>query len=306
MGDPIRVRRVELTTPDGVIRGLVATLDLSSPRLELVTTEPLSAERTGGDPRVEARLTSVDEWMRETGCVFATNANYFGRLEEDDTLLAKARGWQPGERVDVLGFSISNGRVVSPARVWNGRGDPSVLIGPDMVARFGYFTDEDAASMKLDGPIGELDRTGNGSASRVQQEAGKPAKAMFAVAGLGAAKDEPDLWTLLVERGENRGLTARSQPTKRHPRSAIGATRDGRTLILAAIDGRQPEHSVGITLPELADLMIAEGAWDAINLDGGGSTSMIIALPSGGFITNKPSDGRFRPVGNHLGARIRR
>jgi hypothetical protein len=82
----------------------------------------------------------------------------------------------------------------------------------------------------------------------------------------------------------------------REPRTAIGVSRDRRTLILAVVDGRS-SRSVGMTLAELAVLMRDLGAEDALNLDGGGSTTMW--LRSDGVV-NTPSDGSQREVANHL------
>ena len=90
-------------------------------------------------------------------------------------------------------------------------------------------------------------------------------------------------------------------PKVRHPRTAAGVTADGHTLILLAIDGRQPGHSLGVALPELADLMLELGAVDAVNLDGGGSTSFYLRRADGSVVTNQPSGGKWRPVANHLG-----
>jgi len=70
----------------------------------------------------------------------------------------------------------------------------------------------------------------------------------------------------------------------RHPRTAAGVRADG-TLLFVTVDGRRPEESVGMSLPELTDLMLELGAVSAINLDGGGSTSMVIE----GRIVNHPS-----------------
>lgn len=72
--------------------------------------------------------------------------------------------------------------------------------------------------------------------------------------------------------------------TDRHPRTAIASLRDGRAL-LAVVDGRQP-GSIGMTLAELAGLLIEFGAVEAMNLDGGGSTTMVVK----GAIVNRPSD----------------
>lgn len=79
----------------------------------------------------------------------------------------------------------------------------------------------------------------------------------------------------------------------RHPRTAIGVTEDGR-LLLVTVDGRQP-MSGGMSLYELAQLMRQLGATDAINLDGGGSTTLAIR---GGLVVNSPSEGKERPVAN--------
>ncbi len=75
-----------------------------------------------------------------------------------------------------------------------------------------------------------------------------------------------------------------------NPRTAAGIAQDGRRLILAVIDGRTPQDA-GMTLRQTAELMLALGAPDAINLDGGGSTTMVVADSSGGLhIVNHPSD----------------
>ncbi len=76
-----------------------------------------------------------------------------------------------------------------------------------------------------------------------------------------------------------------------HPRTASGITADGR-LILLVVDGRQ-RSSRGVDLPELAGILASTGAVSGINLDGGGSTSLIVA----GVLVNRPSgDGIQREV----------
>ncbi len=71
----------------------------------------------------------------------------------------------------------------------------------------------------------------------------------------------------------------------RHPRTAVAKLKDGKFLMVT-VDGRQPAVSVGMTLPELADYLLFLGAIDAMNLDGGGSTTMVLD----GKVVNKPSD----------------
>lgn len=90
---------------------------------------------------------------------------------------------------------------------------------------------------------------------------------------------------------------------ERNPRTAAGIARGGRQLILVAVDGREYENA-GMTLRELGDLMLGLGARDAINLDGGGSTTMVYADPDSAGrlrIANHPSDkGGERTVGDAL------
>lgn len=81
-----------------------------------------------------------------------------------------------------------------------------------------------------------------------------------------------------------------------HPRTAVGLSRDRRTMYFLVADGRR-EGVPGMTLPELAEFLRSEfNVCAAMNLDGGGSTAMWI----GDRIVNVPSDGPERKVGNHL------
>ncbi|HEX8737466.1 MAG TPA: phosphodiester glycosidase family protein [Pyrinomonadaceae bacterium] len=71
----------------------------------------------------------------------------------------------------------------------------------------------------------------------------------------------------------------------RHPRTAAAKLKDGKFL-LVTVDGRQAGYSVGMNLNELAAFLLELGAQDAMNLDGGGSTTMFLD----GKVANKPSD----------------
>jgi exopolysaccharide biosynthesis protein len=86
----------------------------------------------------------------------------------------------------------------------------------------------------------------------------------------------------------------------RNPRTAAGISRDGRHLILATIDGRQKPYSDGTTLHETAAIMLGLGARDALNLDGGGSTTLVYRDAHGELrVANRPSDkGVERAVGD--------
>lgn len=82
-----------------------------------------------------------------------------------------------------------------------------------------------------------------------------------------------------------RSLEPFAWVVQRDPRTAIGLTAD-RRLLLVTVDGRQPGYSVGMTLPELTALLVRLGATEALNVDGGGSTTMVV----GGRVINRPSD----------------
>lgn len=88
-----------------------------------------------------------------------------------------------------------------------------------------------------------------------------------------------------------------------NPRTAVGIDRSGRRLWLAVIDGRQQGYSMGMTLRQTAELLQAVGATKALNLDGGGSSAMVIRHPGKDTlrVVNRPSDaGGERPVANAL------
>jgi exopolysaccharide biosynthesis protein len=89
------------------------------------------------------------------------------------------------------------------------------------------------------------------------------------------------------------------------PRTAIGYDAYDNRLILVVIDGRQPFYSQGVTLADLADLLLYYGATEAMSMDGGGSSTMVIRRPLGPELMNSPIEGyipgRQRPVANHLG-----
>lgn len=85
--------------------------------------------------------------------------------------------------------------------------------------------------------------------------------------------------------------------TARHPRSAIGLKEDGKTLVLGVVDGRQAGLSIGINLPDLGEWMKEQGCVVAMNLDGGGSSTLAVRDE----IVNFPSDaGGPRAVSNAL------
>ncbi|MGP8237469.1 MAG: phosphodiester glycosidase family protein [Limisphaerales bacterium] len=111
---------------------------------------------------------------------------------------------------------------------------------------------------------------------------------------------------LLVSNGVALDYTSRLA-TNRHPRTAAGIDRTGTRLTLMVVDGRQPRLSIGMTLRELSMEMIRLGCYNAINLDGGGSSTMVYRDPNTHFlkVVNSPSDTRERAVADVLGITVR-
>ncbi len=110
----------------------------------------------------------------------------------------------------------------------------------------------------------------------------------------------------------NGRITARGSVLA--PHTAAGVNPDRTRLILLVVDGRLLSHSVGMTEPQLAQEMLRLGCSDAINLDGGGSSTLVVREGSGAWeVLNRPSDGHDlkiplsleRSVACVLGVRIR-
>ena len=85
----------------------------------------------------------------------------------------------------------------------------------------------------------------------------------------------------------------------RHPRTAVGFNSDG-DVILLVVDGRRPNYSNGASLTDLALMLIELGATEAVNLDGGGSSTLATVDGSGITIKNSPSDILERAVYDSL------
>jgi hypothetical protein len=114
-------------------------------------------------------------------------------------------------------------------------------------------------------------------------------------------------WLLLVA-----GKPAVSQlpsPDKPYARLVVGTNADGSYVWLVAIDGKQPLYSQGMTLTEVTALMQQLGAVDALNLDGGGSTTLVQSTADGPQLLNAAVHTKWpmreRPVANHIGVKAR-
>lgn len=129
---------------------------------------------------------------------------------------------------------------------------------------------------------------------------GERARVFYRPRPRGETKLWPTLWQgvdhivggapILIEKGQivSDYLRERVAPgfvEKRHPRTSVGLRKDG-TWVFVVADGRQPGYSEGMTLKELASTMKSLGCVNALNLDGGGSTTLFLD----GRVVNSPSD----------------
>ena len=100
---------------------------------------------------------------------------------------------------------------------------------------------------------------------------------------------------LLLEDGETCSWEEcdSSFVATKHPRSAVFTTKDKRTIFIT-VDGRSKGNAIGVSIPELAHLIRILGGEDALNLDGGGSTTLWMKEASDNGVVNYPSDnGKF-------------
>jgi Phosphodiester glycosidase len=94
---------------------------------------------------------------------------------------------------------------------------------------------------------------------------------------------------MVVKQG---AVVSTAKDGAKHPRTAAGLSSDGKTLLLVVVDGRAPGHSDGVNMVELGELLLSLGAHDAINLDGGGSSAMVLKDTATGVfaVANRPSE----------------
>ena len=123
---------------------------------------------------------------------------------------------------------------------------------------------------------------------------GCPPDSLYAVSGS----------TAFVQNGQIK-TSNKAFDVNPYPRTAAGLDANNKTLWLVVVDGKQKGYSEGITMSELGQFMIELGANTALNLDGGGSSSIGIQTDDGTKILNSPIHTRIplrqRPVANHIG-----
>jgi len=210
---------------------------------------------TPGDPDAELPLEArpTSSFLEEFDLQLAVNG--------DGVTPWRSNSWldyypHPGDRVDPIGLSASQGVVYSQHR----DAEPTLYISRDRRARF-------------NNPIGGVYNAISGN-------------------------------LMVVENGKS--LVAPGGDNTPQPRTAVALDKPRRQLIILVVDGRQTGYSEGATLNELADLILEFGGHSGMNMDGGGSSTLVMEGRNGkAVILNSPIDrnipGKERSVGNHLG-----
>ena len=108
-----------------------------------------------------------------------------------------------------------------------------------------------------------------------------------------SARTEPSIigsGPMMLQDGQRIDMGTGAFVTLRHPRTAIGTS--GNKVYLVTVDGRSKGNSLGVNLNELANILKWLGAENALNLDGGGSTTMYIEGQPENGIVNRPCDNQ--------------
>jgi hypothetical protein len=203
------------------------------------------------------------------------------------------------QSVSVLDVDLASGRPrIRFARAEKGRERTSAMAARTKAVAAvngGFFNTKNGdpiGLLKIDGAM--LSKSGDGGwALGIDAKEKAFIDAIPADADWKKAEHAMSSYPILVQDGVRRG-----RPNKpRHPRTAVGLTPRGEKLILLTVDGRTPQ-SAGMTEEELAQAMLDLGCEWALNLDGGGSTTLWIRGEPDGGIANFPCDnGKFDHAG---------
>lgn len=223
-------------------------------------------------------LTTVPSWAASKGATLATNGDFF-------TTGPRVYGMAVGDGVAWPIGKTGIDPAVSSQYYYDNFG--WIAFGPDSVSF--THTGEVKAHPEQYGAHG-----GGYSPSQIVHT--YPAGTVALVSGFPELVTEgrrmtctsPTATTCFVDRSDMRA---------RNPRTAMGLSEDMQTFILAVVDGRS-STSAGMYGTELAELMEELGAWQAFNIDGGGSSEMWL---KGKGTISRPSDGVSRGVANHWG-----
>jgi exopolysaccharide biosynthesis protein len=163
-----------------------------------------------------------------------------------------------GNWAKVSGWAMSDGTAYSPGPV--ARGFPSFVVNDRGEIRFGSF-------------------------ERLPADVRQVVSGVFQIVTNGqiTVYDDPPV---------TEGIDAPA------PHTVVGVDRSGKKLILFVVDGRRPDYSVGMQMHRIAEQLVSRGVWNALVLDGGGSSTFAMRDENGKVnLVNHPSDGHDFPMG---------
>ncbi|MGB0415842.1 MAG: phosphodiester glycosidase family protein [Coraliomargarita sp.] len=246
-------------------------IDLTDPELE--TFVQLSPDPDGPGP-AEGTLTLPETLMEDPAILALINANAFSRVPSIPKQKGK-KGWHLGRHINIEGLTVADGEERSA----------------DQADRMPFWID-----------IYGKPHLGHPKKSDKVQHAVADWFSPLIVNGEILALSKASDQSLLDETD----LKDSTIDLSIHPRSMLGFGDTGEWLLLAVVDGRRKGYSLGMTLEEQAILMQEKGCSQAINLDGGGSSIMIIRNGNGDLVTvNRPSGSSHRPIPVMIGVRLR-
>ncbi len=315
------------TTPRGRIRAHLMTIDLATPGLAVDYAYAGVVRRTAPLTTILARHQAVAGVNGDFFDIGDTGAPLGLGLDRQEGLLnARSNGWNAAFYVDKAGvpeigtlpmvarykqhpkFAIStvNSPEVVPGgigvytRAWGRTSGYRITGGQtqevrSVLIRKGRVVQKKAKLFQntvIDGTL--LVGRGQGAKDLARLKLGTKATVRWWL------KDTPRMAITGNKVLINDGLIQVVDDREMHPRTAIGIDRDTNQLLLLVVDGRQ-SFSRGYTMVELANRMIDLGADEALNLDGGGSSTMVAKKETGEIgVVNSPSDGGQRSVPNGL------
>ena len=214
-----------------------------------------------------------------------SNLSGINRQRKVDEIVAYTTDFGPSTLTEALGTEVvfSNCSVLPGCKV--------VVVergGNSLIPKDGFVLSLGPNSRELDGRFLErLKGSHNGLETRASLTSGLGGRPQFRLSPM---DDITNGIPQLIKNGKiditwEREKASRSFVETRHPRTAVAKLKDGKFLMVT-VDGRQPGVSVGMTLQELAEYILSLGATEAMNLDGGGSTTMYLD----GKVVNTPSD----------------
>lgn len=270
-GRLVQIRKFEGTLPGG--RQIAAYLAVIRLKSKLLTVEVVPAEGGKG-------LATVSQTARQRNSLVAVNGGYF--TFRPDTVR---------DGLSSVSLLIHRGKLIAPHKMPVFRKDGSGIIRALYPTRsaVGFVKNKAVFAWTFTDSLGNTrayDKPNPFTVNPLRQN--PPSQNFPSVPRRWQTEEATGGGPMLVWKRQKQ-ITDRqewfTQIADVNPRTAVGLDQKG-NLLLLVIDGRQPGYSEGVTFDELAEIFLGLNAVYALNLDGGGSSTMVVQ----GAVINRPSD----------------